>query len=193
MEEKICKKRSYQVVEALDEFNFVVERKKKRFLFVDYQNRSDEFQLFVLAYKKLKTTGIRIPKVYRIDIKNQNVVMECVIGPTALDVLIEHDLDDSYYEQIFILAWSAKVEELMLDFDPKNFIMHDGLLYYVGFKFSVYDPKNPFQLNAIYYWFYTKQFVEYLKEHNLPYDQSRLKDEYSINREIALKIVKYYR
>ncbi len=193
MDDKVCKRKTFTCIEQLNEKEYVVERKKKQYLYIDFSSNIEEFDFFSFTSKRLKNTGIKIPKVYWIDKKNKSVVMQYIKEETVLDTLIKQDLTDEYYEQIFYIAWASRMEGFLLDFNPKNFVMHDSVLYYMAFKFEAYDKNRAFQQKDIYYWVYTKQLVEYLKQNNLPYDEKRLKDEYSTNKEIALKIVKFYR
>ncbi len=194
MEDFIIKKKAYQVESALDDNHYVVNRKGKQYVFVDYSNDSDGLKEFKETYKKMKVTGICFPKVYVIDEKQSHgVLMDYIPGNTALDELVQGELTEDWYNGIFLQAKYAKTEKYALDFDPINFKLHDGKLYYLKFKLYPYDDSRAFQNVDVFRWVYSKQLVKELRERGLPVDRNRLRDEFTTNKETVLLVVQYYR
>jgi hypothetical protein len=62
----------------------------------------------------------------------------------------------------------------------------------MSLDFTNYKEEENFINKYVKLWFYTQEFVNLLKEKNLPIDHSRLQAEYAINKQIVLTTVKYY-
>lgn len=191
MDVLICKKKKYEIIEQINEQTYKVRLKKKYFYFYQFKDE-DSFNLYLKKYNFLKNTGVRILKIRRLDKKMFNIVVDYIEGDNPLILLTKGNLPDSIYEQIFLMAWYAKTDHVLLDFKPDNFIFYNGELYYKSLDFYPYEEKNAFQTNDIYLWVYSKKLVEYLASKDLPVDMSRVKDEYLTNKEVVLKTVRYY-
>ena len=191
MNEIICKKKKYQPVEQLNKNTFKVSLKKKFFYFYQFEDEKS-FLDYLEKYNYLKNTGVKILKIRRLDKKNFNVVVDYIDGENPLVMLSKGNLEDTVYEQIFLMAWYAKTDHILLDFKPDNFIYFKNELYYKPLTFYPYEEKKAFQTNDIYYWVYSLKLAEYLKNKGLPVDMSRVKDEYLTNKEVVLKTVRYY-
>ena len=191
MNEIICKKKKYQPVEQLNKNTFKVSLKKKFFYFYQFEDEKS-FLDYLEKYNYLKNTGVKILKIRRLDKKNFNVVVDYIDGENPLVMLSKGNLEDTVYEQIFLMAWYAKTDHILLDFKPDNFIYFKNELYYKPLTFYPYEEKKAFQTNDIYYWVYSLKLAEYLKSKGLPVDMSRVKDEYLTNKEVVLKTVRYY-
>lgn len=192
-EEIEIKRKIFEVMENLGERSKKVSRKEKLYFLKDFGNNADEFSSFIDASKRLENSGVRTPKTYIFD-KNRHIVIEEYIdGENVLDTLLKQDLPENYIEQIYLMNWYMKRDKFAIDFDPINFKFMDGKLYYISKKIKKYDEKYSFQKIGIWYWFYTKDFVEYLKQHKLPIDTKRSNaDQGVLNKQIALLTVKYY-
>lgn len=191
MNEIICKKKKYQIVEQINKNTFKVFLKKKFFYFYQFEDEKS-FLDYLEKYNYLKNTGVKILKIRRLDKKNFNVVVDYIDGENPLVMLSKGNLEDTVYEQIFLMAWYAKTDHILLDFKPDNFIYFKNELYYKPLTFYPYEEKKAFQTNDIYYWVYSLKLAEYLNSKGLPVDMSRVKDEYLTNKEVVLKTVRYY-
>lgn len=188
------KNKSYEVKEAISNDSYVVLCKNKLFLLKTFDTKTDEFANFLKKYKRLKISGVRIPKLKKIDKKNQKVLLEYVEGKKVIETLVIQDLQDHFYSQIFEASWYADHEKITLDFHPDKWLMsEDNKLYYMAYNyFDGVDTKTPFKTTGIKLWFFTKEFSNYAKKLGYNVDDSRLKDEYLINKEIVLKVVQFY-
>ncbi len=193
MSEILVKKVNYQVVEEVNSYIYKVKDQDKNYLVYDFSNSRDNFSDFKFAYKRLKSCGINIPKVYVLDKKNFRILMDDIGGDTAFDVLRNKDLDEKIIEQVFIMNYKARINRVRLDFDPHAFVIKEGELYYTPFTFTEYKREEDFTQKEIRLWFYTNEFKELLIKEKLPIDQSRIKNEYERNKEIVLLVVKYFR
>lgn len=188
------KNKSYEIKDTICDNSYVIFCKNKLFLLKTFDINTDEFINFLKRYKRLKISGVRIPKLKKIDKKNKKVLLEYIEGTKVIETLAEKDLQDEFYSQIFEASWYADHEKITLDFHPDKWIMSkDNKLYYTAYTyFDGVDTSAPFKTTGIKLWFFTKEFMMYAKKLGYSVDQSRLKDEYLINKEIVLKVVQFY-
>lgn len=190
------KRKIFDVVETLGERSKKVTRKGKEYFLKDFGNDVNGFDRYVESAHKLSVSGILSPKVYVYDKKTHLIAVDFISGPTVLEDLLNHDLSDAYYPPIFADNWYMKNEKILLSFDPVNFKFVSGKLYYLPQIYDKFDEKKTFEKVGIWYWFYCREFVRYLKEMGLEdrIDQARANaDQGVINKKIALTVVKFYR
>ena len=92
--------------------------------------------------------------------------------------LIDHDFDDNVYIQLFNINWNARKMMLQLDFNPRNFRIQNGKIYYIPFIFDLYKKSNDFTEKDLRLWFYTKEFEELLRNEGILLQHSRLLNDY---------------
>lgn len=92
-------------------------------------------------YNRIKATGIRIPKLVEIDEKNEIIIKEYIEGDQIMD-LLQKGIDVSiYYPQIIEMAKMCYKKNLNIDYYPTNFIVKDGLLFYIDYECNVYSDE----------------------------------------------------
>lgn len=193
--EYLVKRKKFVLLEDIDEMTHIVTFKNKKYILRQFGDDKNAFLDYVDQKKLLQMSGVKNPKVIRIDKKSRMVVEQLIEGEYIFDMLRNnYGLNDRIYELIFEMNFRAKMERLNLNFNPKNFIYtEDDFLYYMSSEFSKYDEEKSFVKKDIKIWFYTKEFVELLKNENLPYDINKLKQGYDINKEMVLKTVQYHK
>ncbi|MCD8204775.1 MAG: hypothetical protein LUC16_03005 [Coprobacillus sp.] len=191
--EIIVKKKPYEVVETVKDNHYVVKRKKKTYFCIDYGLDEATYDGIIEIEKKMSNTGIIYPHIRVNDKKAHIILTDYIPGPSCLDDLVAGDLTDEHYDGIFMEAWYARNEKYLLDFNPENFKLYNGEVYYMKYKLYPYKEEEAFQLKGIYKWAYTKEFTKHLNELHITVDPSRLKEEFEQNKEIVLLVVKYYR
>ena len=188
------KRKIFDVIEPIGERTKKVTRKNKIYFLKDFGNDISGFEKFVDSAHKLSVSGIVSPRIYVYDKHTHIVATEFIEGPTILDVLLEKDLPEEYFPLIFTDNWYMKNDNILLSFDPKNYKYHNGKLYYIPQLFDKYDEKKTFEKVGIWYWFYCREFVKYLEANNLSVDPQRANiNQATINKRIALTVVKFYR
>ena len=193
MDQIVVKRKTFDIVAPLGQKSFKVSRKDKSFFYKDFSNNKEEFDHFLLAVRRFSNTAINVPKIYIIDKKAYQVVMQFVEGTTPLEMLIKGDLDEEIYQMAFEIDWLARNDKMQLDLRPDQFKYDGKKLYYLPFRNRLFDNKETFVSHYIKYWFYTEELVKYLKDMDLPYDEKRVGNPYQKNKEMALMAVKYYK
>ncbi|MCQ2815254.1 MAG: hypothetical protein MJ227_03075 [Bacilli bacterium] len=193
METLLIKRKNYEILEKMGERTYKVTRNGKIFFARYFPNKDSELADFVYIGKRLNASGVFIPKIRVVDKKSQYILMDFIEGPSVMEELIKGDLPESYYEQIYLTAWYAKANGIILSFKPEHFKKVGEKLCYLAFVFHKYEQKNDFTQHSVYLWFYTKDFINYLSEKGIKGNESRLKASYETTKQIALIACKYYR
>jgi len=113
-------------------------------------------------YERLKKAGIRIPEMIAIDMENERILKQYIEGKTVFDLVKEGVSMERYLDQIRCMAKQAKDAGLNIDYFPTNFVLHDGLLWYVDYECNAYSDEWNFENWGISYWSQTEEFMNYL-------------------------------
>ena len=117
-------------------------------------------------YKRLLGTGIRIPEMLAIDVENERILKEYIEGDTIFD-MVKNDVSvEPFMEQIREMATKAKNAGLNIDYFPTNFVVQNGLMYYIDYECNEYMDEWNFENWGVKYWSKTPEFIEYVNTHN---------------------------
>ena len=116
-------------------------------------------------YQRLCEAGIRVPRMLDIDIENERIVKEFIDGPTVFELVRDGDgtLDEGIFAEARKMAELAKNAGLNIDYFPTNFVLKDGLLYYVDYECNPYSDEWNFENWGEKYWRKSPEFLDYLK------------------------------
>ena len=131
----------------------------------DYYTFGNKIEAERNDYERLKNAGIRIPRMLDIDAENERIVKEYIEGETIYD-LVKKDLSvEAYLPQIREMADKVHNSGLNIDYFPTNFVVRNGLIYYVDYECNSYMEEWNFENWGIKYWSRTPEFEDYLKKH----------------------------
>ncbi|WP_406017503.1 hypothetical protein [Succinivibrio sp.] len=131
----------------------------------DYYTFGNKIEAEKKDYERLKNAGIRIPRMIDVDTENERIVKEYIEGETIYD-LVKKDLSvEAYLPQIREMADKAHNSGLNIDYFPTNFVVRNGLIYYVDYECNSYMEEWNFENWGIKYWSRTPEFENYLKKH----------------------------
>lgn len=114
-------------------------------------------------YQRLLNANIRIPKMLDIDMENERLVKEFIDGDTIFDMIKNGCSVDAYLPQVREMAALAKSAGLNIDYFPTNFVVQDGLLYYIDYECNGYMDEWSFENWGVRYWSRTPEFCRYLQ------------------------------
>ncbi|MBR4550266.1 MAG: serine/threonine protein kinase [Oscillospiraceae bacterium] len=115
-------------------------------------------------YTRLKAAGIRIPEMLDIDAETERIVKEYIEGTSVFELVCDRKLTAPYLAQVRQMAEQAKAVGLNLDYFPTNFIVRDGLLYYVDYECNDYMDEWSLENWGLQYWSRTPAFEAYRKQ-----------------------------
>ncbi|MBQ8538574.1 MAG: hypothetical protein IJ433_02880 [Ruminococcus sp.] len=117
-------------------------------------------------YKRLLKAGIRIPEMFEIDIENERIIKEYIEGYVIFDMVRDDVPVEPFMEQIREMAAKAKNAGLNIDYFPTNFVVQNGLIYYIDYECNEYMDEWNFENWGVKYWSKTPEFIEYVNKHN---------------------------
>lgn len=130
----------------------------------DYYSFGNKIEAEQNDYNRLLNAGIRIPKMIDIDIETERIVKEYIKGNTIFDYVKDGISVEPYIEQVREMAEKAKANGLNIDYFPTNFVVQDGLIWYVDYECNSYIEEWNFENWGIKYWSRTEEFEEYQKQ-----------------------------
>lgn len=103
-------------------------------------------------YERLKNAGIRIPLMIAHDVQNERILKEYIDGPTIEQLAKEKLVKPEYIAQVEELCRKLYPLHLNIDYYPTNFIVQNGLLYYIDYECNEYSDEWNFENWGKKYW-----------------------------------------
>lgn len=103
-------------------------------------------------YQRLLNSGIRIPKMIDIDLEKEIIIKEYIDGEVISDLINDNRSVIEYIPQLKEMAMLAKNNGLNIDYYPTNFVVKDGLLYYIDYECNSYMDEWNLDNWGIKYW-----------------------------------------
>lgn len=134
-----------------------------------YYTFGDKFASELRDYDLLCRAGIRIPDLLETDPSGERLRKAYIPGPTVYDLVMNHRMEAAYVQQGADIALRAKAAGLNLDYFPTNFILHEGLLWYVDYECNPYMEEWSFPVWGVRYWFRSPELLDWTREHGKEY------------------------
>ncbi len=175
MSEKInVNQTEYTVIKLLGHgkggYSYLAEKDGKQYVLkqihhepCDYYSFDNKIEAERNDYQRLLAAGIRIPEMLDIDIANERIVKEYIDGPVIYELVRDGAMKDSYISQMQEMAKKAQLAGLNIDYFPTNFIVQNGLLYYIDYECNNYMEEWSFENWGRKYWSRTPEFLDYVK------------------------------
>ena len=165
----------YQIIKLLGKgkggYSYLAEKDGRQVVFkqihhepCDYYSFGNKIEAEKNDYKRLLNAKIRIPKMIDIDTKNERIVKEYIDGETIFDMVKNGEPVEPYLPQVRGMAELAKSAGLNIDYFPTNFVVQNGLIYYIDYECNDYMDEWNFENWGIKYWSQTPEFLAYIKE-----------------------------
>ena len=116
-------------------------------------------------YQRLLQTGIRMPRMLGIDMGSERILKEYIEGPTICDLVKTDSMKEAYIEQVREMAAAVCSAGLNIDYFPTNFVVQNGLLFYIDYECNAYMDEWNFENWGIKYWSKTQDFLAYMENH----------------------------
>lgn len=166
---------AYHVVKLLGKgkggYSYLAQRDGKQYVVkqihhepCDYYTFGNKIEAEQNDYRRLTDAGIRIPKMLDIDIKNERIVKEYIDGDTIFEMIKNGYSVEVYLPQVREMATFAKNAGLNIDYFPTNFVVQNGLLYYIDYECNSYMEEWSFDNWGVKYWSKTPEFQNYLMD-----------------------------
>lgn len=132
----------------------------------DYYTFGNKIEAEKNDYERLLKVGIRIPKMFDIDIDNERILKEFIDGDTIYALVKKDEMQDEYLEQIKEMCQLLYPAGLNIDYFPTNFVVQNGKIYYIDYECNNYMDEWNFENWGIKYWSKTPEFIKYVEEHS---------------------------
>ena len=172
----VCGK-EYRIISLLGHgkggYSYLAEADGKQFVLkqihhepCDYYSFGNKIEAECRDYNRLSDAGIRIPKMVAVDIESERIVKDYISGKTVFECVRDGIDIQPYLVQVRDMAALAKAAGLNIDYFPTNFVIQNGLIWYVDYECNEYMDEWNFENWGIKYWSRTTEFEDYLRTHN---------------------------
>lgn len=131
----------------------------------DYYQFGNKIQAERKDYQKLKNIGIRMPVMLDIDIEKERILKEYIDGDTIYDLVLHDQMKSAYFEQIQEMCRLLYAAHTNIDYFPTNFVVQDGIIYYIDYECNDYMDEWSFENWGIKYWSKTSEFLQHVEKH----------------------------
>lgn len=130
-----------------------------------YYQFGNKIEAEIYDYKRLSEIGINIPEMLDVDVENERILKEYIDGDTIFD-MVKNDVDVSdYIIQLKEMCRKLYPANTNIDYFPTNFVVQNGIMYYIDFECNDYMDEWNFENWGIKYWSKTPEFLQYLADH----------------------------
>ena len=163
MEKLHVNQNEYTVIKLLGHgkggYSYLVEKDGMQYVLKQIHHEPCEYYTFgnkieseYHDYQRLLQTGIRMPKLLDIDFENERILKEDIDGDVIGDLVTNHEMKESYIQQVYEMAQLVYKHNLNIDYYPTNFVIQDELLYYIDYECNTYMDKWNLENWGIQYW-----------------------------------------
>ena len=131
----------------------------------DYYQFGNKLEAEMNDYRRLQSIGIRMPRMIDVDIQAERIVKEYIDGETVYEMVLRDELPTSCIKQVQEMCVLLYPANTNIDYFPTNFVLQEGLLYYIDYECNDYMAQWDFEHWGIKYWSKTPEFLAYVKEY----------------------------
>ena len=168
--------RQYRVIRLLGHgkggYSYLVENQGKQYVLkqihhepCDYYTFGNKIEAEIHDYNRLLQTGIRLPKMLDVDVPTERILKEYIDGPTIYELVKNDAMEDAYLMQVREMSTAVRASGLNIDYFPTNFVVQEGVIFYIDYECNPYMDEWNFENWGIKYWSKTKEFLEYMQNH----------------------------
>ena len=131
----------------------------------DYYSFGNKIESEMRDYQRLQSIGIPMPKLLDVDVQQERIVKEYIDGSTVYEMVLNDALPRYCLEQVKQMCALLYAANTNIDYFPTNFVLQDGILYYIDYECNDYMQEWNFENWGIKYWSKTPEFIAYVKDH----------------------------
>ena len=124
----------------------------------DYYSFGDKLASELRDYAHLKSIGIPMPELLAVDHEQERILKEYIAGDTIDRIVLRDEMQPAYYDQIHKMCDKLYAAHINIDYYPTNFVVQDGILYYVDYECNDYMEQWDFEHWGQSYWSKTEAF-----------------------------------
>lgn len=163
MEQMYVNGKPYKVIRLLGKgkggYSYLVTDGEKEYVLkqihhepCDYYQFGDKMQSELGDYERLRNVGIRMPWLLDTDVENERILKEYIVGDTIAQIVARGEMKPEYLAQVRAMCAVLYPAGLNIDYYPTNFVVQDGLLYYIDYECNQYMDQWNFENWGRQYW-----------------------------------------
>lgn len=125
----------------------------------DYYQFGDKFEAELRDYRRLCGVGIPMPRLLASDAGAERLIKEYIDGETVFALVARGALPDVCLAQVRQMCALLYPAGLNIDYYPTNFILQNGVLYYIDYECNPYSDEWSFENWGVRYWSQTPEFL----------------------------------
>ena len=126
----------------------------------DYYTFGDKLRSELRDYETLKKVGIPMPELLDVDMQQERLLKTFIDGDTVNVLVKEGRMRPEYYAQMEAMCRMLYGANLNIDYYPTNFVVQEGMLYYIDFECNGYMAEWNYENWGSKYWSKTPEFGE---------------------------------
>ncbi len=126
-----------------------------------YYQFGNKIEAEIHDYNRLHTIGIRMPTLLDADIESERIIKDYIDGATIFEMVKNDCPVDPYIGQVKEMCRLLYRANTNIDYFPTNFVVQDGLLYYIDFECNDYMDEWNFENWGSKYWAKKPEFIQY--------------------------------
>lgn len=130
-----------------------------------YYQFGNKIEAELRDYQRLRAIGIPMPAMLDVDLENERILKEYVEGDTIYDLVLRDQMRPEYVEQVQAMCRLLYPANTNIDYFPTNFVVEDGLVYYIDFECAAYTHERSFDGWGVTYWSKTPEFLRFVAAH----------------------------
>ena len=118
----------------------------------EYYRFGNKIEAELRDYERLSQIGIMLPKLIYCDKENEIIIKEFIDGKTIVEIIKDGEFKEDYLKQVMEMQKICRNNNLNIDWYPTNFIVQNGMLYYVDYECNQYMDEWSFENWGSKYW-----------------------------------------
>ena len=124
----------------------------------EYYTFGDKLASELRDYEKLRAIGIPMPRLLEVDHEQERILKEFIDGDTIDRFVLQDQMQQGFYDQIHNMCSRLYAANTNIDYYPTNFVVQDGILYYIDYECNDYMQQWDFEHWGSQYWYKTEAF-----------------------------------
>ena len=130
----------------------------------DYYTFGDKLASELRDYERLRAIGIPMPRLLEVDHEQERILKEFINGDTIDRILLQDRMQQDFYDQMHGMCRCLYAANTNIDYYPTNFVVQEGILYYVDYECNDYMQQWDFEHWGSQYWHKTEAFLKAFAE-----------------------------
>ena len=163
---------SFQVLQLLGKgkggYSYLVTDGQNRYVLkqihhepCSYYTFGDKLGSELRDYETLCRVGIPMPRLLDVDHSQERILKKYIHGDTIWQKVEQDAMEQSYFDQVNAMCAKLYPAGLNIDYFPTNFVVQEGILYYIDYECNGYMEQWNFENWGSKYWWKSPEFLNH--------------------------------